>query len=316
LTLIVLAYSLWISLKVILRRTPVFLAISTIVALSTVVTIALIASEYPAVTSHMLLERLKPGAGLKLVEGGPGDVGVCLGSLERGGVSLEVLILVPSPNTSFWSYYKVGEPRAGSILVGRGVSELLGVRGGDLVRLSVGGEVLDVVVSGVIRFNNFLDLAVVAPSSFGSRGCSLGYVVSEYSPLDVVKAFSEQLSGSLTQWYAVSLIALAVAITLASLKTLLDLEGELSEMEAQGAPRGLVLAGLPVAFAFSTATGASYGFVLSSIAASTLGSYMGLYIPPPPLTPMLLLKTLIIPSIISITVPLVVGVLLWRFKAY
>jgi hypothetical protein len=83
------------------------------------------------------------------------------------------------------------------------------------------------MVGGVVRFNNILDAAVIASSKSNITGCTLGYRVSDYSPLDVIVASSSQVAQSLTQWYFVSIIALTIAVTLASLKALLDLEGEL-----------------------------------------------------------------------------------------
>jgi hypothetical protein len=311
-----LASGLWLSLKVVLRRTSVFLAISSIVALSTVVTLALIASEYPVVSTQLLLERLRPGVGLTVVESPRAEIGVCWGLLEYGGRGLEVLVVAPSSNTSFWKHFKVEEPGSGSVLIGYRVSEALELSRGGLARLTIDSEARNVMVGGVVRFNSILDAAVIASSKSNITGCTLGYRVSDYSPLDVIVASSSQVAQSLTQWYFVSIIALTVAVTLASLKALLDLEGELLDLEAQGAPRGLVLLALPIAFTLSTLTGASYGFILSSIAASTLSSYMGLYIPPPPITPWLLAKILAAPSLISTITPLAVGVTLWRFRGW
>jgi ABC-type lipoprotein release transport system permease subunit len=311
-----LAYGFWVTLKIVLRKTSVFLAISSIVALSTVVTLALLASEYPMVSTQVLLENLKPRAGLVVVEGERAEIGVCWGLLEYGGRSLEVLVVTPSSNTSLWEQFKVKEPGEGSALVGYRLSEALGLSQGGSARLTIGNEAGNVSIAGVVRFNNLLDLAVITSPELSVTGCTLGYKISDHTPLDVILASSSQLAKSLTQWYIVGLAALTVAITLASVKALLDLEGELLDMEAQGAPRGLVLLTLPLAFTLSTLTGVSYGFILSSIVASTLSSYMGLYIPPPPLTPWLLVKVLGIPSLLSIITPLTVGVTLWRFRGW
>ncbi len=311
-----LAYGLWVALKVVSRRTSVFLTVSTVAALSTVVTLALLASDYPVVSENLVLDHLKRRIGLSIVEDGSSEVGVCRGFLEYGGYGLEVLVLIPLSNSSFWSLYNVREPDGGSILLGYMVFDVLKPVVGGLASLDVDGRIYSVKVGGVVRFNNALDIAVIASPKLGITGCTLGYRISDYNPLDVIVAFSRQLSGSLAQWYTISLIALALAVTLASLKALLDLEGELLELEAQGAPRGLVLIALVVAFTFSTLTGVSYGFVLSSIASSTLASYIGFYIPPPPLTMGFLVKALLLPSIVSAIVPVVVGVMVWRFKGY
>ena len=307
----ILAYGLWISLKILLRKTSVFLVISTIIALSTVVTLALIASEYPLVLSQVVSRYPRHDVGL-IIGDGEVDVRICWGFLAYEGRGLEVLVLTSTMDSSFWRYYKFREVDPSSIIVGYRVSEVLELRSGSLANLTVNGETFNVKVAFVTRFNNFLDSTII--TSYNITGCSMGYKLSSYNPLDVVSAISRELSHSLTQWYLVSLIALTVAVALASLKAVIDVREDVLILDAQGVPRGLMLLALLSSFTFSTLTGVSYGFVLSSIVVSVLGSYTGVYIPSPSPTSWLLVRVLLIPVLVSVTTPLIVGVILWRFR--
>jgi len=297
-----------LALKVTLRRSSVFLSISTVVALSTVITLALLAAVYPQASQPLLERMLRPVEGLG-VSVGPGDARLCWALV--GGV--EAPVLVADSSSEAWRVLGVKPLMEGEAVLGSLLASKARVGVGDVVEVEVGGLKFNVRVASVKVFNSFLDSVMVAGLELPEGLDCINYRVVVYDRATVASAASSEAVGALTQWYALSLVALAIASTVVSLKAYRDLEGEVAELEAQGLRRLYVALAVSLSLASASAIGFSYGFVLYSIAVSTLGSRMGVYLPPPPLTQEAILRALAAPFILVLVSSLAVGVALWRF---
>lgn len=291
--------------KIVLRRPTVFLSLATLMALSTVVSIVVLSSEYPSTSQDLIASVLESGLGLSHSEGL-----TCEAIVEAGSLKLTVTVLALEGDSRLWSVLKLKPPGAGSALLGYWVAGSLGVKPGDTVTLTVDGVRVNVTVGGYYRVNSILDTMVILGGGIGS--CTSPYDVGEHSPSEVMGALSTQLSESLTQWYTVSLAALAMASLVSSYKALRDLEAEIAKLEAQGLSRMHVLAALSVSTAALIFIGASYGLVIFDLIVSATSSYMGIYMPTPGVSWSFALKAIIAPATVSLMTSTLSGVISWR----
>ncbi|MDM7275040.1 MAG: hypothetical protein P3X22_002805 [Thermoprotei archaeon] len=298
-------HGLTYAFKVALRRPTVFLCLATLIALSTVVSITMLASEYPKISRGLLAAALAYGSGISYSEGLP-----CEGVVKANNLELSVNVVALEKESKLWEFLKLKPPGEGSAFLGYWVASSLKVKPGDTITIFINGTPMNVTVRGSYRVNNILDTMILLGGSLDS--CSSLYELGEHNPSVVMGALSTQLSESLVQWYFVSLAALAVASLLSTYKALRDLKPEVEKLEAQGLPKLYVI----VALSLSTATlifiGASYGLVIFDIIVSATSSYMGLYMPTPGVSHNFALKAIAAPAMAALTASTLAGVIAWR----
>lgn len=303
--------SVRLALKVILRRPTVFLSIFVVTGLSAIVTLTLLAAYYPEVSGVIATRIVKEKSGLEIVDG-VGDSIVCPAFVDGVG---DVIVVAVGDNPRFWGMLNIKPLGWGEAILGSTLASRIGVSEGAILKVNMGGSTYEVRVAGARRFNNFLDVTVIAKVNVTSGSSCLSYEVSEHEVVTIIKAVSSETSKSLSTWYILSLVALTLAITVSSLKTIKDLDKEILELEAQGLRVSHLAYGLATSFTLATLTGSSYGYVLFSIVTSTLGSHLDVYLPPPPTSQDVLLRAVATPALVAMLAPLVAGALIWRHRS-
>lgn len=298
-------HGLTYAFKVALRRPTVFLCLATLIALSTVVSIATLASEYPKLSQGLLAAALKSGSGISY-SGGP----YCEGVVAANGLELSVILVVLEKGSKLWGVLNLKPPGEGSALLGYWVASHLKVKPGDTVTIVVDGAPMDFKVEGYYRVNSILDTMILLEG--GLNSCTNLYEPGEHNPSNVMEALSTQLSESLVQWYFVSLAALALASLLSTYKALRDLKPEIEKLEAQGLPRLYILAALSLSATTLIFVGASYGLVIFDLIVSATSSYMNLYMPTPHISQSFALKALAAPATVTLIASTLAGAIAWR----
>lgn len=305
-----LLWNLTYSVMVILRKPSVFLSVSTLAALSLIVCIALLSSSYISFFADVLSKRVSYGLGLVISD--HGEVMVCQVFVEGISSSVESYIVVAKPNSTLWRFLRVSAPKDGEALAGLTLSQKLNIKGKDNIGVLLEDSRLNYSIIGVYRFNNFLDVALLVADSSIDCKYRVYYNITDYNPVEVIRALNTQISYSLRYWYYISLIALIIASILSTAKSQKDLEHEIRELEAQGYNRVYVAITYPIILAVSTSIGSSYGIVIFDIIVSSLGAHFKIYYPPPPLTLDIILDTLIKPTLAAMASSLMSGAVFWR----